>query len=224
MLKKLLFLFGALWALPFQAQECADLISPASGATNVPVETAISWESTPGIPNYKLRLGTSELDDDLGEVQLGSSTFYQPPRGLPENTEIFVTVVLDFPFTIEDDVICSLGSFTTEVISSPPECAALSFPQDGATNVSVFTNIRWPYAPRALAYRVVLTNLSDGSIIEDVVINGNLSFLPTANLPPNTLIGVQITAQNGIGPSLSDVFPTPLRPGNWWLFPIAVEW
>ena len=203
MLKKLLFLFGALVMFSLQAQQCPELISPAAGATNVPVESVIRWGTAAGITNYKLRLGTSALDDDLGEFQVGNSTFYESPQGLPENTEIYVTVVLDFPFTVEDDIICPLGSFTTETISTRPDCAVLDFPADGATNVSVFTNIRWNYAPKAQSYRIVVNDMTNGVPLYNEIVTGSLSFNPPVTLPEEALLEVEITAQNSVGDAVN---------------------
>lgn len=198
MLKKLLPFFALLLAMPIQAQDCPALVTPLDGATNVSVGTAIEWGTATGISNYKVQLGTTMGGSELGEFPVGNSTTYQPPTGLPGGTQIFVTVILDFPFTIEDDIVCPLGSFTTETITTVPDCSQMLIPVDGATDVSVFTNITWTYATRAESYRIILTDAILGTTIDDQIVTG-LSFNPTNILPANTTIEVEIIPQNTIG-------------------------
>lgn len=201
MLKKLLPFIALLLTMPSQAQECPALLSPLDGATNVSVGSAIEWESVTGITSYKIQLGTTPgASDILAERQIGNSTIYQPEMGLPGGTEIFVTVVLDFPFSTVDDIVCDIGSFTTETITTVPDCSQMLIPMNGDPDVSVFTNITWAYATRAESYRIILTDTNLGTTIADQVVTG-LSFNPTTSLPPETTIEVEIIPLNFIGAS-----------------------
>ena len=214
----LLFLLAALPVGAF-AQNCPDLVNPLAGATNVPVETAITWEPVTGIPGYQIRLGTAPGLSDLGQASVGSATTYTPPLGLPENTEIFVTIVLDFLFQGGTDIVCPSQSFTTEDVTTVPPCTTMTTPMNGATDVSVFTNIFWQYAPTATGYRISIGTTPGGTEIENNLDLGNsLNFNPAAQLPANTTIYVRITPYNENGNAVSctefnfttgDVAPLP---------------
>ena len=106
MLKKLLrilFLFFSVGAI---AQTCPQLLNPTPGATGVAVETVIAWEEVPGVPGYRVSLGTTPGGDDIVSNQLvGSATFFVPELGLPENTQIHVTITLFF-FDNTPDFVC----------------------------------------------------------------------------------------------------------------------
>ena len=184
------------------AQECPDLINPVDGELNVPVDATITWEPVPGVPAYEIRLGTSAGANDIGDAVVGSATSYTPPLGLPENTEIFVTIVLSFfGQGGTADIECEAGSFTTEDVTIPPDCTQIAVPNDGATGVSVFTNISWLYAPRATAYDIVIgtaPGLGDLYVVNDIT---NLSFFPPVEFPPNEEIFVRITPKNENGPN-----------------------
>ena len=200
MLKKLLPFFALLLAMPIRAQDCPTLLAPIADATDVSVGARIEWTAVPEIPNYIILLGVTPGGAEIANQLLGTSTSYQPPTGLPANTEIFVTIILNNPFVETANITCPLGSFTTEMITTVPDCSQLLTPADGEPNASVFTNISWTYATRAESYRVILTDAISGAEIENVVVTG-LSFNPTASLPPERTIEVEIIPLNFIGSS-----------------------
>ncbi|MEO0571249.1 MAG: T9SS type B sorting domain-containing protein [Bacteroidota bacterium] len=202
MMKKLLQ-FCAFFAMAFGfAQECPDLINPVDGETDVPVDATITWEAVPGVPAYEIRLGTTPGGNDLADAVVGSATSFTPPLGLPENTQIFVTIVLSFFGQGGGaDIVCDAQSFTTEDVTTPPGCTQMVVPMDGATGVSVFTNISWLYAPRATSYDISIgtaPGLGDLFMVNDIV---SLNFFPPVEFPPNTQIFVEITPKNENGPN-----------------------
>ena len=206
MKKKLLLVF-ALFAYGIGiSQDCPPLLSPVNGATNVPVDASITWAAVDGIPGYQIRLGTAPGLSDLGQASVGSATTYTPPLGLPDNTEIFVTIVLDFLFQGGTDIICDSQSFTTEDVTTAPGCTTIRTPVDGSTNVSVFTNILWNYAPTATAYDVFIGTAPGLGDIATATDLQNLNFNPPGELPPDTLIFVRIIPknENGLASSCSD--------------------
>ncbi|WP_190809352.1 T9SS type B sorting domain-containing protein [Flagellimonas sp. S3867] len=182
------------------AQQCPNLLSPVNGATNVAVDTAISWESVAGVPGYRIRLGLTPGGAEILERSVGNSTSYTPPLGLPENTQIHVTIILDFLFNGGPDIVCSGQSFRTEDVTTPPGCTTIRNPADGAINVSVFTNIVWNYAPTATDYSIRLGTTPGGSDILSPTLTGNvLSYNPPGQLPSNTTIHVTIFPRNENG-------------------------
>ncbi len=217
MLKKLLFLLATLAGLTTYSQSCPPLTSPLVGATDVPVSTIIAWAESDGVPGYRVRLGTTPGGAEISETSVGNATSYTPPLGLPENTEIFVTIILDFLFQSNEDIVCGSQSFTTEDVTTVPGCTSPVIPEDGAQDISVFTSFFWNYAPTATSYDILVgTAPGSGNITTDNV--QTLSFNPPGELPPNTLIYVSIIPRNENGTANSctpfsfttgDVSPLP---------------
>lgn len=200
MLKKLLSILALGLCLCAFSQECPDLLSPVNGATDVPVSTTITWDTAEGIPGYQIRLGTSPGSSDLGQASVGSATSYTPPLGLPENTQIYVTIVLDFLFEGGQDIVCDSQSFTTEDVTTVPNCTTMRTPVDGSTGVSVFTNILWNYSETATGYQITIgTNPGTGDIVSDFDVGNRLSYNPPVEFPPETTIYVRIVPYNENG-------------------------
>lgn len=219
MMKKLLCILFLGIGLVSYSQECPDLLSPVDGATNVPVDATITWEAVAGIPGYQIRLGTTPGGGELGVTSVGSATSYTPPRGLPDNTQIYVTIILDFLFQGGSDIVCDSQSFTTEDVTTPPACTNIRTPQNGAVDVSVFTNISWNYAPTATGYRITVGTTPGGNDVVDNVDVGNvLTYNPPGEFDPNTTFYVRIVPynENGQAPNCQeytfttgDVAPLP---------------
>ena len=204
MLKKLLFIFALLGVGQVFGQSCPALVSPRAGQADVPVESTIVWEEIDGVPGYRVSLGTTPGGEDIISNRLvGSANFFVPPLGLPENTQIFVTITLFF-FDNLDDVVCSSISFTTESFTEVPECATLSNPENETIDVNAGTNITWNYSPRATSYIISIGTTPGGTDIADNIPVGNvLTYNPPANLPTNTEIFVEITALNRLGMAIN---------------------
>lgn len=183
------------------AQECPDLLNPVDGAINVPVDATITWENVDGVPGYQVLLGTTPGGNDIADAIVGSATSFTPQLGLPENTEIFVTIILSF-FAQSgggEDIVCPSQSFTTEDVTMVPECTQMVVPSNGATGVSVFTSISWLYAATATSYDLRIgtaPNSSDLYLVNDIA---NLNFFPPVEFPPNTEIFVTIIPKNENG-------------------------
>ena len=197
-MKKKLLLFLAYGICNFGfSQECPDLIAPTDGEVNVPVDATITWEVVPGIPSYRILLGRTPGASDLATVTVGSATSYTPAQGLPESTQIFVTIVLDF-FQGQEDIVCDAQSFTTAEVTTPPDCTSLRLPEDGATDVSVFSNVVWNYAPTATNYDVIIgTQPGLGDIVNTNVTD--LRINPPGEFPENSEMYVQIIPRNENG-------------------------
>ncbi len=198
-MKKLLVLITLLGISMTFGQSCPTLLSPVAGATDVPVESTISWEEVPGVPGYRVSLGTTPGGQDIIANRLvGSANFFVPPLGLPEDTLIFVTITLFF-FDNLDDVVCTSISFRTETLSQVPECATLDIPENLAIDVNTRTNITWNYSPRATSYRLRITTGDGTVILPETDVGNTLTFNPPDDLPINTEIFAEITAINRLG-------------------------
>ena len=198
---KVLFLRLLLFALAPQVwgQDCPALLSPVEGATNVPVESTISWEAVQGVTGYIISIGTSPGDTDIvNEQQVGNDTSFTPTQGLPELTTVYVTLTLFF-FN-QDNIVCPSQAFTTEIISEPPGCTQLWSPAPGATNVNVGTSVSWNYAPKATGYRLSLgTTQGGGELLNNADLGNTFSYNPPADLPFDTTIYARVTPYNDIG-------------------------
>ena len=113
MIKKLLWIAGLLSALCTVAQECPEPVYPLDGASDIPVDATIRWTPVLGVTAYQITLGTTPGGSDIANLtSTGPNPFYAPPRGLPENSTIHVTLYL---FNIsQGNILCTTFSFETE--------------------------------------------------------------------------------------------------------------
>lgn len=181
------------------AQECPSLLNPTDGAISVPVNSPITWESVTGVPGYIISLGTTAGGNDIvNERNVGTSTSFSPPTGLPENTEIFVTITLFF-FN-QPNIVCDTQSFTTAALTEVPDCVPSTLPSNNANNINTSTNISWSAASGASGYILSIgTTLNGSEILNNLDIGNNLSYNPPTDLPSEANIFVNIIPYNRIG-------------------------
>ncbi|WP_396635137.1 T9SS type B sorting domain-containing protein [Maribacter sp. R86514] len=192
----IVLLFGI---FKISAQECPSLVSPADGTTLVPIDASISWEAVTGVPGYIISLGTTSGGNDiLNERNVGSATSYIPPTGLPESTEIFVTITLFF-FN-QPNIVCDSQSFTTAALSEVPKCVPSTFPANDAIDINTTTNISWNAAPGATGYYLSIgTTLNGAEILTSTDVENSLNYNPPADLPAETEIYITLIPYNRIG-------------------------
>ena len=180
------------------AQDCPDIVYPADGATGIPLDAVIDWESVDGVPSYNIALGTTPGGTDILPPQFVSGSSYSPPLGLPANTQIYVTITLFF--FDAPNITCPSFVFTTEALSGPPICTQMTAPLDMSTNVNPNTNISWSYQYGAEGYFISLgTTLGGGELLNNYDAGNALSFNPPVDLPPETVIYVTIVPYNSLG-------------------------
>ena len=205
-MRKVLCIWGSLLLSLFfiqqvMGQDCPEPDFPQDGAT-VPVDATISWSQVFGITAYKIRIGTTPGGNEISPlVSTGLATSFVPPLGLPENTQIFVSLYI-FNRT-QGDTLCVSYSFFTDSFTAPPGCTTLASPADGETNVPVQSVIRWRYSPTATSYRLSVGTTPGGSeLVNNVLVNG-LTYTPPADLPPETPIYVRIIPENRLGTAVN---------------------
>ncbi|MEP3211405.1 MAG: T9SS type B sorting domain-containing protein [Maribacter sp.] len=204
MKKKLLFyLILCCSVISYGQLECPQLTSPVDGETNVPVDATINWNGIVGAPGYLISIGTTPGGTDIvNERGVGNATSYQPPLGLPENTDIYVTITIFF-FNSEN-IICSTEMFRTEDVTEPPSCTTPRFPIDGSENVNVSTSIVWNHTATATGYRISLGTAPGATdIVNSENIVGAVSYQPVMDLPVDTEIFVTIIPYNDNGPAIA---------------------
>ncbi len=204
MKKKLLLILLITFGYFSHAQlTCPTLSSPTDGSINIPVDTMIEWDGIEGAPGYLISIGTTPNGTDIINNQnVGNATSYQPPLGLPDNQDIYVTITIFF-FNAEN-IVCASESFRTIDVTEPPTCTTPTFPVANATNVNIGTRISWNYAPTATGYRISLgTTLGGTDLVNNQNIIGTPSFQPPTDLPVDAEIFVTVVPYNENGPSLS---------------------
>ncbi len=180
------------------AQECPSLTFPMDGATNVSVNTTITWEAVDGVPGYLISIGTTPGGTDIVDRQsTGSATSYTPPLGLPDDSQLYVTITLFF-FNLPN-ITCPSETFRTEDVTTTPPCTILRSPLNGATNVNIASNISWEYAPTATSYVLSYGTIPGGGDLFTGNVGNTLSFNPPFDFPPNTEIFVSISPENENG-------------------------
>jgi len=170
-----------------------------NGDTNVPVDATINWNPVVGAPGYLISIGTTPGGTDiLNNQNAGNGASFQPPLGLPDNSDIYVTITIFF-FN-QANIVCTTEMFRTEDVIEPPDCTTISFPSDGAENINVGTSISWEHVPTATGYQLSLGTSPGGTdILNNENILGALTYQPTMDLPVDTEIFVTLIPFNENG-------------------------
>ena len=183
--------------------DCTNLTTPTHAATGIAVNSDLEWLAIANADGYRITVGTTSGNNDIiNNVDVGNVTTYDIPADLPEDTTIFVTIT---PYNaIGNGISCTEESFTTEIIPVAPICTSLTSPLNGATDVSVATNLSWDPVSNATGYLLTVGTTGGGIEVLNNVDVGNVT---TYNLPddllPNRLIFVTITPYNGVGDATS---------------------
>lgn len=190
-------------SINFYGQNCPSLTNPVNGANNVSIDTVISWDEVDGVTGYIIDFGTTPGANDILSTQT-STNFYSPPLGLPDNTQVYVTITLFF-FNLPN-IVCFSQSFTTEDIVIPPACTTMVNPISGQTNVNVAANISWDYASGADGYFITIgTSPEIGDLTNNLDVGNVLVYSPATDFPPLTNIYVEVIPYNENGNSSSCV-------------------
>jgi len=181
---------------------CTTLTSPVDGATDVALDVELSWNASAEATGYLLNVGTSSGGTQiLDNLDVGDQTVYNLTDNLPENTEIFVSVI---PYNAAGNAAgCTETSFTTETLITPPACTTLTSPVDGATDVALDATISWAPADSAAGY-IINAGTSSGlsNIASQVDVGNTLTFDYALEFFNDQTIYVTITPYNEAGETL----------------------
>ena len=179
---------------------CTTLTLPLNNATNVPVNSNISWNAVSNAAGYFISIGTTSGGTDIANMINVTNTTYNPSNSFPDETMIYVTII---PYnSLGNAVGCSEESFETEVII--PNCTTLTSPLNNATNVSVTSNISWNAVSNATGYFISYGTNNAANNIENMIDVGNvLTYNPPTDFPDDDLIYVKITPYNAAGSSMN---------------------
>ena len=199
MLKKLVYIICIISGLAASAQQCPEISYPLDGSTDIAVNDTITWPAVDGHNGYLISLGTSPgATDILRRHPTGQVNFYTAPLGLPDNTDIYVSLNI-FPFEGQP-ILCSSIMFRTVDVTLPPSCTILTGPDNNASNVTITTDFSWVYAPTATGYKIsISTNPGGNEILNEHDVGNTLFYEHPADLPQFAQIYVRITPYNENG-------------------------
>ena len=179
--------------------ECTQLVLPLNGATDVPVNTNLTWENVLFASGYQLEI-TIQPSGTLISETLGDVTNYQFPTDFIGGETVYVTII---PFNEEGEAIgpCTEESFTVSTNPATiPDCTNLTLPLNGATEVVVDTDLTWSPITNANGYKIHVVTNPGGIVILDNEDAGNVTtYNFTTDLPEETIIDVTITPYNDEG-------------------------
>src|SRR5690606_16982944 len=96
------------------APECTSITGPADGATDVDLNTGITWASAEGADGYRIYIGTSAGATDIANGEEVTELTYTPTGGWDEDEPYYYTALL---FTAAGEAEgCSEISFTTTTL------------------------------------------------------------------------------------------------------------
>lgn len=201
LLKRILFVTTLLFGVFSSAQfTCPTITLPVNGDTDVAVDTGVSWDRVSGIDGYSVSLGTSAGGSDIYNSRSAALVnSLVPIVGLPDNTEIFVTISL-FLNDGTTFITCPSERFRTVDVTTAPSCTVLNNPVPNSEDVALGENIIWDYAPTATGYRLAIgTSENEDDLLPETDVGNVLTYSLIDNFPINTEIFVIITPYNENG-------------------------
>ncbi|QWX83192.1 BspA family leucine-rich repeat surface protein [Cellulophaga sp. HaHaR_3_176] len=179
---------------------CTNLTTPINRATDVPIDTQLSWAAVTNATGYLVVVGTTSGGIEVvNNADVIGATTYDIPGDLQESRLHYVTII---PYNDEGDATgCIEETFTTGDSTSPPSCGILSAPVDGATQVALDTNLSWNGSDSADGYRLTVGTTSGGSDIFTDDLGDVTTYDLASDLPENETIFVSIIAYNINGSS-----------------------
>ncbi len=194
---KKVLLIGLLFAgVVSFGQNCPRIQNPSNGSVGVPVNTTITWNQVSGIDGYLISLGTTPGGTDiLNRRSAGLVNSFTPELGLPDDTLIYVTISL---FITNGQLVeCPGETFTTEDVTTPPNCTQLANDQDSGSDAG---KVHWAYAPTATGYRITIGTSPNGSEVANNIDVGNvLSYRPENGLPLDQELFIKVVPYNENG-------------------------
>ncbi len=181
---------------------CTNLTTPLNGATDVPIDTQLSWTAVSNATGYLVVVGTTSGGIEVvNNIDVGNFTTYDIPGDLQEARMHYVTII---PYNAEGDATgCIEETFTTGDSTSPPSCTSLSAPIHGATAVAPDTNLTWAEITSATGYKLSVGTSSGSSDIYSGDVGDVLIHDLAADLPESTTIYVSVTPYNDNGDAMS---------------------
>jgi Zn-dependent metalloprotease len=126
------------------------LASPSNGATGLPTNPLLVWNSAFGANYYTLQVSTSQSFSSLVAYQTGVVDTLYRVSGLSNNMVYYWRV--SAANTVGSSAYSNIASFTT--ITAPPQAPTLGAPADSARNVQLNTTLTWSAVSGATSYHL----------------------------------------------------------------------
>ena len=182
--------------------ECTEMISPADGQVNVPVQSDLRWSYSATATSYRISAGTSPGGTDLlNNALVTDGLTFDPSFDWPEETEVFVRIIPENRLGPADG--CEEFRFTTGPLATLPECSSILYPSDGEFDIPLSPRIRWTQVTGAEGYRVSIgTSPSQSDILNNADF-GNQTETGVIDFEPNRQYFVTIVPYNIAGEALN---------------------
>jgi hypothetical protein len=172
-------------------------LSPAPGATDVPLSPAFSWSASAGADGYSFSL------DSAAPIELSASTTSFTPANPLESAKAFTWHVIAHNAQGTRDIS---ASFTT---ATGPGAFSLTSPLFGVGGQTLQPMLAWTASASATAYSVQLGTdpaLTAPLVYEDDMVTATSVTVPTP-LDPNTTYYWRVTALDAAGTRVADAAP-----------------
>lgn len=181
---------------PVPVPICPTILSPENGATNVNIDTEISWSDVDFAEGYLLTVGTTPGGNDILDNESLTGTSYQL-SALSYETTIYISVIA---FNSSgQSVDCEESVFTT-ASDDAPTCPIIISPENGAVNISTDIEISWEASTGTVSgYKLTLATTEGGNDILDHYDVGNSTTFMATDLPNLTTIFINIIPYNDNG-------------------------
>ena len=167
---------------------CPATVQPANAATNVNINSSLSWAAGSNATSYNVYFGTSATPP---LVLSGTTALTYNPGVLAANTAYNWKVVAVNSVGSTD---CATRYFVTS--SMLPGCPTTYTPSNGTTNVSGNTSLSWTAGSTATSYDVYFGTSSPPPL---VLSNTTALTYTPASISPNTTYYWKINAKNSFG-------------------------
>lgn len=177
-----------------QAPDAPSNLTPVSGATNVPLNTLLTWSPVANADFYSVHFGNSSPPPVVDDVV--TQTTY-PLIGLLPGTEYFWQI-----YTVNDigSTPGPVWSFTTLAL---PGQATNPVPINGAVDVPLQISLSWAAAPNAVSYEIFL---GSSEPLGTIGTTNGLTFSSSTALSPNTTYLWRVDATNNAGTTASETW------------------
>ncbi|MGS2739780.1 T9SS type B sorting domain-containing protein [Sinomicrobium sp. M5D2P17] len=177
--------------------DCITIISPTDGAADIAVDTDITWDVVTGAEGYYISIGTAPGGTDMVNGQQVTGTTFNPVADFDVSTTYYVTIV---PYNTQGNATgCTGTSFTTEALSTPPDCTTITSPDNGTDNVALDAGITWNAVAEAAGYYVSIGTVSGGTdVLNNHQVTGT-TFDPATDFDENTTYYITVVPYNAQG-------------------------
>ena len=182
--------------------------SPASGATNVAINTTLSWAASSNATSYEYCYDTSN-DSACSGTWTSTAGTTSPALALSNNMTYYWQVRAN---NSGGTTMASGGYWNFTTIVAPPAAFNKSSPSNAATSVALNPTLSWAASSGASSYEYCYATTTGCT---SWISLGNVTSIGISGLTNNQVYYWQVRAINGGG-------TTPANTGTYWSFTTVV--